>query len=131
MMNMMLVGAVNIYLFKDYFSNAAALSIVGLIQTVTDICSDSISKPLVTKFGKKEIASVGMLLAVVAYLVLYFLPNLGTTGFLVGTADWYVWICVSSTLVVWAFVTDVIDYHELFNWFTGRWNRLLNLFFCS
>ena len=39
----MLVGAVNIYLFKDYFSNAAALSIVGLIQTGTDIRSDSFS----------------------------------------------------------------------------------------
>ena len=31
----MLIGAVNIYLFKDYFSNAKALSIVGLLQTGT------------------------------------------------------------------------------------------------
>ena len=34
MMSMMLVGAVNVYLFKNYFNNTAALSIVGFIQTV-------------------------------------------------------------------------------------------------
>ena len=33
-------------------------------------------------------------------------------------------------IVIWAFVTDVIDYHELINWIAGRWNRLLNLFLC-
>ena len=33
MVNTMLIGAVNAYLFKDYFSNTAALSMVGLIQT--------------------------------------------------------------------------------------------------
>ena len=32
MINLMLIGAVNVYLFKDYFGNAKALSIVGLIQ---------------------------------------------------------------------------------------------------
>ncbi len=31
MINTMLVQAVNIYLFKDYFSNTAALSIAGLL----------------------------------------------------------------------------------------------------
>ena len=41
---LMLIGTVNVYLFKDYFSNAAALSIVGLIQTVADICSYSVSE---------------------------------------------------------------------------------------
>ena len=33
MMNMMLVGAVNVYLFKDYFSSAGTLSFVSIAQT--------------------------------------------------------------------------------------------------
>ena len=33
MINTMLIGTVNTYLYKDYFSNTAALSMVGLIQT--------------------------------------------------------------------------------------------------
>ncbi len=111
MMNMMLVGAVNVYLFKDYFNSAASLSIVGIIQTVTTFVAIPLAKPLVAKFGKKEIAAVGMLLAFVSYLVLYLLPNLGTTGFIVGTAVGMFGYAFFN-LVVWAFVTDVIDYHE-------------------
>ena len=86
----MLVGAVNIYLFKDYFSNAAALSIVGLIQAGTTFAAIPLATPLVKKFGKKEIASIGMLVAGLAYLLLYFMPNLGLTGFLVGMCDCHV-----------------------------------------
>ena len=112
MMNMMLVGAVNVYLFKDYFNSAASLSIVGIIQTVTTFMAIPLAKPLVAKFGKKETAAVGMLLSFVAYLVLFLLPNLGTTGFMVGTAVGMFGYAFFN-LVVWAFVTDVIDYHEL------------------
>ena len=75
MMCMMLIGAVNVYLFKDYFGNAAALSIVGFIQTAAVFVAIPLVKPLVEKFGKKETASVGMLIASLSYGVLYFLPN--------------------------------------------------------
>ena len=47
MMCMMLIGAVNVYLFKDYFQNAAALSIVGLIQTATVFLAIPLVQPLV------------------------------------------------------------------------------------
>ena len=30
----MLIGTVNVYLFKDYFGNAKALSMVGLLQSL-------------------------------------------------------------------------------------------------
>ena len=112
LVGVMLVGAVNIYLFKDYFSNAAALSIVGLIQAGTTFAAIPLATPLVKKFGKKEIASIGMLVAGLAYLLLYFLPNLGLTGFLVGCAIAMFGMGFFN-IVIWAFVTDVIDYHEL------------------
>lgn len=107
----MLIGAVNVYLFKDYFSNAAALSLVGLVQTVTVFLAIPLVKPLVAKYGKKEVASVGMGLSAAVYFLLYFLPDL--------TAMQFVWITAVGmfgfgffNLVIWAFVTDVIDYHE-------------------
>ena len=112
MMCMMLIGAVNVYLFKDYFQNAAALSIVGLIQTATVFLAIPLVQPLVKKFGKKEIASAGMLLAALSYGVLYFLPNASLTTFLIGSA-FGMFGYGFFNLVVWAFVTDVIDYHEL------------------
>ncbi|MCM3114459.1 glycoside-pentoside-hexuronide (GPH):cation symporter [Neobacillus sp. MER 74] len=107
----MLIGAVNVYLFKDYFGNAKALSMVGLFQSIAVFVGMPFVKPLVAKFGKKEVASGGLLLAALVYVALYFLPNLTATQFIgiltVGMLGYGLF-----NLVIWAFVTDVIDYHE-------------------
>ena len=66
---------------------------------------------MVKKFGKKEIASAGLLVAVVVYAVLYFLPGLSAMQF-VGVLTVAMIGYGVFNLVVWAFVTDVIDYHE-------------------
>ena len=42
----MLIGAVNVYLFKDYFGNAKALSMVGLIQAVAVFIAMPFSKTI-------------------------------------------------------------------------------------
>lgn len=107
----MLIGAVNVYLFKDYFRNAAALSLVGLIQTAAVFIAIPLAKPCVAKFGKKETAAAGMLLAAVVYTLLYFLPNLTAIQFVAVSAVGMFGFAFFN-LVVWAFVTDVIDYHE-------------------
>ena len=54
MMNFMLIGAVNVYLFKDYFNSAAALSIVGLIQTATIFIAIPLAKPLGSSLVKRK-----------------------------------------------------------------------------
>ncbi|MDN3018848.1 MFS transporter [Paenibacillus sp. BSR1-1] len=107
----MLIGTVNVYLFKDYFGNAKALSMVGLIQSVAVFVGMPLIKPLVAKFGKKEVASAGILLAAVVYGALYFLPSLSANQF-IGILSIAMFGYGIFNLVVWAFVTDVIDYHE-------------------
>lgn len=111
MMSTMLIGAVNVYLFKDFFSNTAALSIVGIIQTLTVFIAIPLVKPLVAKFGKKETTTIGMLLAAVVYILLFFLPNLSTFQFIAISAIGMFGYAFFNTMI-WAFVTDVIDYHE-------------------
>ena len=49
MTNNMLIGTVNVYLFKDYFENTAALSIVGFVQTVAVFVAMPLVKPLVAE----------------------------------------------------------------------------------
>jgi glycoside/pentoside/hexuronide:cation symporter, GPH family len=107
----MLIGTVNVYLFKDYFGNAKALSIVGLLQSVAVFVAMPFVQPLVKRFGKKEVASGGLLVAVVVYTVLYLLPNLSAMQFISVLTVAMIGYGVFN-LVVWAFVTDVIDYHE-------------------
>ncbi|MFC5448188.1 MFS transporter [Paenibacillus aestuarii] len=107
----MLIGAVNVYLFKDYFGNAKALSLLGLIQTATVFIAIPMVKPLVARFGKKEVASAGLLLASLVYASLYFLPGLSAMSFM-GVLSVAMFGYAFFNLVIWAFVTDVIDYHE-------------------
>ena len=107
----MLIGAVNVYLFKDFFGNAKALSMVGLLQSCAVFVIMPFINPLVKKFGKKEVASGGILIAAVVYAVLYFLPNLNATQF-ISILTVAMLGYGTFNLVIWAFVTDVIDYHE-------------------
>jgi GPH family glycoside/pentoside/hexuronide:cation symporter len=84
---------------------------VGLLQSVAVFIGMPMVKPLVAKFGKKELASAGILIAAVVYGVLYLLPNLNSTQFIS-----ILFVAMFGyglfNLVIWAFVTDVIDYHE-------------------
>jgi GPH family glycoside/pentoside/hexuronide:cation symporter len=107
----MLIGAVNVYLFKDYFGSAYALSIVGFLQAATVFVVAPFIQTLVKRFGKKEVASTGLLVASIVYGILYFLPNLNATQFIVILAIAMLGYGAFN-LVIWAFVTDVIDYHE-------------------
>jgi glycoside/pentoside/hexuronide:cation symporter, GPH family len=111
MMTTMLIGAVNVYLFKDYFANTGALAAFGILQSVAVFVLAPFIKTLTAKFGKKEIAAVGTLLAAVVYMVLYLMPNLSATAFIAIVSLALLGYGVFN-IVVWAFVTDVIDYQE-------------------
>ncbi|WP_336772868.1 MFS transporter [Paenibacillus sp. MMO-58] len=111
MMLTMLTGAVNVYLYKNYFGNASVLSIVGLVQVVAILAAIPLSKPLIAKFGKKEVAAAGMLFAAAVNLILYFIPGLDV-GVFIGISALGAFGSAFFNLVIWAFVTDVIDYHE-------------------
>jgi GPH family glycoside/pentoside/hexuronide:cation symporter len=107
----MLIGTANTYLYKDFFGNAKALSIVALVTAATSFIGMPMVKPLVAKFGKKEVASAGLLLGAVVYIILYFLPQL-TVGAFIGISAIGIFGYSLFNLIIWAFVTDLVDYHE-------------------
>ena len=111
MINMMLIGTVNAYLFKDFFNNTAMLSAIGFVQAAVVLLATPLIKPLVARFGKKELAAAGMALAGATYLLLYFLNDISSLQFVIISAIGMFAMGLFN-LVVWAFVTDVIDYHE-------------------
>ena len=102
----------NNYLFLDYFKDAKAMSIVNFVSIAgTFILAPFISR-IAAVFGKKEAGALGMLLAGIVYVLLFFLRVksiplymvlifLGTVG--VGLFN----------LIIWAFITDIIDYQEV------------------
>lgn len=111
LMGMMLVGSINIYLFKDYFGSAMALSLFSLLQSGAVFLLMPALAPLVKRFGKKEVAAGGMLVAGTGYLILYLIPNISLSVFLVVNTIGLFGYALFN-LVIWAFVTDAIDYQE-------------------
>jgi len=108
---MLLSGSLNNYLYKDYFENTKALSLAGLVTVLNVIFVAPAVAPISKKFGKKESASVALLFSAVAYFLLYFIP--------VKNAYLFVGLNFIANLgymlfnfMLWAFVTDVIDYQE-------------------
>ena len=111
LISLMLIGTVNTYLFKDFFGNAKILSMLSLVQSATIFIGMPLVKPLVSKFGKKEVASAGFLLSAMVYFILYLLPNLSAIQYIailsIGMFGYALF-----NLVSWAFITDLVDYHE-------------------
>ncbi|HDR7794295.1 TPA: MFS transporter [Bacillus luti] len=106
-----LMSAVNVYLFKNYFGFAGALSFIGIIQPIAVFILAPAVKPLVIKFGKKEIAAVGLLVASIVYGSLYFMNGLSPIQFIAISTIGLFGFAIFN-LVIWAFVTDAIDYQE-------------------
>ncbi len=112
----MLTQAMNNYLFLDYFKNAKALAVANVVGIGGALLIAPFITRIVSAFGKKEAGAAGMLGAGIVYLLLFvlrvkslplflgllFLGSLGTGLF---------------NMIIWAFITDIIDYQEIV---TGR-----------
>lgn len=106
----------NNYLFLDYFKNARALSAVNVVGIGGTLLLAPFISVIVANFGKKEAGAVGMLVAGIVYLLLFFLRVKSIPLFMVllflGTLGTGLF-----NMIIWAFITDIIDYQEIT---TGR-----------
>lgn len=107
----MITTALNSYLFKDYFHNTAAMSINGMITLLNIVIVAPAIGPLSKKFGKKEMASGGLLVSAILSFIIFLIPIQNAFMFVVcnyiaslGYNLFY--------FTIWAFVTDCIDYQE-------------------
>jgi len=102
----------NNYLFLDYFKNAKALSAVNVISVGGTLALAPFVAKIAADFGKKEAGALGMLGAGIIYLLLFFLRVKSIPVFIVllflGTLGVGLF-----NLIVWAFITDIIDYQEV------------------
>ncbi|MBE6740789.1 MAG: MFS transporter [Ruminococcaceae bacterium] len=105
-----------LYLFADFYGKAGLYSLVSICTYLPMAIFIPIMNKLITKFGKKELCSWGMVLASLAFFVLYFLKDTSLAHspyvflaftFISGLGQTFL------VLEVWALVMDVIDYHEV------------------
>lgn len=111
LLSSLLGTGLNSYLFTDYFNNTTALTVASIIQLGTPLVIAPFVGGIIKKFGKKEAASVAMIMAAVIYLILFLLPIKNPVVYIV--IMFFGAVCSGFfTTVIWAFITDVIDYHE-------------------
>lgn len=108
----MLNQTINNYIFKDYFANTMGLTVMNAAGTFPALIMAPLAVPLARKFGKKEIGIFAAGLGAVAFLFL----------FLSRTENMWLYVAVNIVgllgfglfnLIIWAFVSDVIDDQEV------------------
>lgn len=108
----MLGQTINNYIFKDYFENTMGLTILNATGFLPALALSPLAVPLTRKFGKRELGIVASIMGAVAYVLLFVLQT---------NSMWlYVALCVFGSLgfglfnlIIWAFVSDIIDDHEV------------------
>lgn len=108
----LLTQSINQYVFIDYFKDKAGLSIMTVAGLVPTFALAPFVLPITKRFGKKEASAIGCLAAGVSSLVLYFLHVESMWMFIAISVLGYVGFGFFN-LVIWSFITDVIDDQEV------------------
>ena len=108
----MLNQTINNYIFKDYFNNTMGLTVINAAGFVPALALAPAAVPLSSKFGKKEVGIVAAIMGSVSYALLFFMH----------TSNMWLYVILSIlgslgfglfNLIIWAFISDIIDDHEV------------------
>ncbi len=108
----LLTQSMNQYVFIDYFNDKTGISIMTVIGVVPTFILAPFVIPITRNVGKKEASAVGCLIAGVASFFLYFLHTRSMWTFIIISVLGYVGFGFFN-LVIWSFITDVIDNQEV------------------
>lgn len=109
--NQSALGTMISYQFNDFYKNNIALSIAEFFAYGCPIILAPFASKIIKNFGKKEACSVTLVVSSLIFFILYFLK--------IENAWIYLGLMFLGTifysffnLMVWSFITDVIDYHQ-------------------
>ena len=107
-------------IFQSYFKNVQISGIVQLFAMIPIVVFTPLARKCVAKFGKKELATFGSLVSIVAGLGLFIVmpenTGLDLIIYIVCQLFFSLGLGIYST-VSWAMMGDAIDYNE---WKTGK-----------
>lgn len=102
------------YVFQNYYGNAKIQSLSVVMMGGGMIIAAVIAKPLAKKFGKAEISVASNMVAGIVCFLLYFIRPQNVWVYV--ALQFLCWFGLGIfSMVVWALITDVIDYSEIKN----------------
>ena len=108
----MLNQTINNYIFKDYFADTMGLTVMNAAGIAPALMLAPLAVPLSRKFGKREVGIAAAVMGSIAFLFLYFAK----------TSNMWLYVVVNIVgllgfglfnLIIWAFISDVIDDQEV------------------
>lgn len=108
----LMLSQMNNFLFMDYFKNSAGLSAVNMLGTILTLGMAPFVVSLTGQFGKKETGALATAVAGAAFLLLFFLRVKSPAAYIAISAFGYLGLSYFN-LIIWANITDVIDYQEV------------------
>ena len=108
----LLTQSINQYVFIDYFKDKTGLSVMTLVGVVPSFIIAPLVLPITRRFGKKEASAVGCIIGGISSFVLYFLHTKSMWTFILISVFGYMGFGFFN-LVIWSFITDVIDDQEV------------------
>ena len=107
-------------MFQSYFKNAQISGLVSMFAMLPIILFTPLARKMVVKFGKKELATVGSIICVIACALMLILPitpdGKGIAMYILCQLVYALGLGIYTT-VSWAMMGDAIDYNE---WKTGH-----------
>ena len=108
----LLTQSINQYVFLDYFKDKTGISVMSAVGIIPALLLAPFVIPITRAYGKKEASAFGCLLAGAASLLLYVLHVDSMWVFIAISTLGYVGFGFFN-LVIWSFITDVIDDQEV------------------
>ena len=108
----MMNQSISNYIFKDYFKDTMGLTVMNAAGFAPALILAPLAVPLSSKFGKKEVGIIASVMGTIAFAGL----------FLMRTTNMWLYVAISIVgslgfglfnLIIWAFVTDIIDDQEV------------------
>lgn len=111
------VSTLNQYVFMTYFQDTSRLAMASLTTLIPMLLGMVLLKPLVKRFGKKNLVTWPLLGAAVLYAFTMILP--------IGPTEWIICQTLASAfttcmnLLLWSLIADAVDYQA---YLTGQRN---------
>ncbi|WP_040470665.1 MFS transporter [Lentilactobacillus kisonensis] len=107
-----LSGTLISYLFNDYFQNKAAMSLALIVNFATVLLLAPFSNWMTRRFGRKEASVTALIFGAIMYGILLVSHTHSVEFYLIMLVLGSLGAGVFN-LMIWAFITDVIDNHEV------------------
>ena len=102
------------YVYPNFYGNAKAASAATMVMMVAMFLAAALAKPISNKIGKAELSVISSLVAVVICIVLFIMRPENVWVYVAMITICYLGLGMFN-MVVWALITDVIDYSEIVN----------------